>query len=1299
MIRKFARFSRVSLAILAVLGLVALTLFGLLGEKMLRSVVERRLSEALHRPVTVTGLSVNLPRRVVELREVMIPGLPGSKRPTFTAPRVRLALSFRSLFTDRILLRRLELDRPQISLQVFPDGSTDLPHLTASPGGASTAVTIGTLSIGQGDLFLNDQQIPLEVVWPNFEASLASNPKQELQGSVSAGPGPMRFGALPADDSRFELAIRFGDAVLHVDEGRLRSGRTDLALRGQFDLHREPKGEIQISGPFDLQAFDRSMAGTGLGLQGVAESRAALAIDGPKMRLTGELEGESGSFSSVPLGPFSMNVSYDGADLRLTGLRLEAMGGTAGLDVEVPERGPIRVKGALDRLSAEPLLTWLFGYSGAHLGASVSGPIDLAFPRGEVQRLSGTGDLELKPDPSVGDPVSGRFPFSAKDGAVEMKGVQLEAPKTRVGFDGAVQLDRRLDLRVKLASDDLAATDDLGRRLRAAFGVAGAQPLGAHGRGTIEGRVSGTLSSPTISGRFLGKAVTYLGVAWGEVDWIGDASADELRSESLVATRGPSRVELRGRQRLGAAGVDDALDLVIKIKDWAARDLLKVVDTTMDLDCAASGEVTLTGTRSRPFGNASLTSPEGRAFGMDFAKATLGLEFKGPTLGIEGLHATLGGGGLTVKGDLTNGTGGSSFQGHVDLEEVELADLGLQDPGRPMVGGHVTGRAELSGPLERPIVRAHFESKRIFYGDEGIGAVVVEALGTGDGILSVKGSSDSPRFQAEVSGKVEARAPHLSHLEVALISARIDPVLRALGSRFENSVVMTATARASVDGPLDDPDAITARVREGQLKIAVPEYSIETAPGFVLDVEKGAVQIAGLTLRGEGTSLAVSGKLALKSGDENDLAVTGRADLRVLSGFSRDWRTRGSATLRSQIGGTRQLPRISGGVDLEDGAFRLRAFPQGLDGLNGRIVFSESQARVAGLEGRFGGGKVSVSGQMGFGGNGPASFDLSFTGSDLGLRYPEGLRSTFGASLRFQGTAEAHWLTGELMVTKATWTRRYAITSELFSSKDSGAFSRSAADLKTSPMHLDIAIKAPGTLRLDNNLASLVARADLTLTGSPTEPQLLGRMEVERGKVFFGGNTYEVRKGLVVFANPREINPVFDVEADTRLRTYRLTLQANGTLDRVSTRITSDPPLTSAQIASLLTGGDEKDVANIGGSVNDLQTLGAGGLSSFASTLLDDNVTGRVAQGFGLSRLSIDPGKGLLSRTGGSRLTVGKRVTDDIEVIYSRNIFGGTENQLATAEYSLSNRFSLVASWQEPGGFGVDVRTRITLDR
>ncbi len=319
-------------------------------------------------------------------------------------------------------------------------------------------------------------------------------------------------------------------------------------------------------------------------------------------------------------------------------------------------------------------------------------------------------------------------------------------------------------------------------------------------------------------------------------------------------------------------------------------------------------------------------------------------------------------------------------------------------------------------------------------------------------------------------------------------------------------------------------------------------------------------------------------------------------------------------------------------------------------------------------------------------------------GTSLGLRYPEGLRSTFDGAIRLQGTTQSHWLTGNLVVSKAHWTRKYTIASELLGSQgESRGFSRGSTSFSASPMHLDIAIKAPGTLRLDNNLAELVASADLTLTGSPVEPQLMGRVEIERGKVFFRGNTYEVRKGVAHFSNPREINPVFDIEADTRMRNHRLTLQANGTLDRVSTRITSDPPLTSPQIASLLTGGDPDDPANLGTAV-DAKTLGVGGVNSLASSVVEEAITGRVAQGVGLSRFSIDLGnKGFLNGAG-ARLTLGKRVGRDWEILYSREL-GGEGDQTVTAEYSLSNRFSLILTWDERRGIGADVRTRFVLDR
>jgi autotransporter translocation and assembly factor TamB len=1288
LIRKIARLSRISLAVLALAGFAVLTVVALFGEKVLRAEVERRLAEALHRKVTVGALSVNLPGRVVELRDLVIPGLPGSKQPSLVAPRVRVALSFRSLFTTRILLRGLEIEEPRMSLQVFKDGSTDMPGMDAAGGPPSREVEIGKLVVSRGELLLNQQKIALDLDWPNFEASLSAHAGSSLEGDISAGPGPMRFGDLPAQDTRFDLGIRFADSTLFIDRGSYTgAGGTTLSLSGKFDLHQEPKGEVRFVGPFDLETFDQRVISTGLELKGIAQTRAALSIDGSKLNLTASVKGQRGSFDSVPVDTFATNLEWDGSELRLKDVMVEALGGKASLDVAVPHEGATRIKGTLENLRVEPLLHWLFDYGTAGLGARVSGPIDLSLPRGAANLLTGSGDLQFTGYPAEGDPVSGRFQFTAAAGVITMTAGRIEAPKTTANFSGTIEPDKRLDLDVTVLSEDLAVTDGLGVRLRTAFGAKGAETLGATGNGTIQGRVTGTMGEPVFTGRFSGTSVAYLGVSWGAIDWAGTATTADLRSDKLIAARGVSRVEMSGAQRLGEQGVDDAMDLKVAIKDWPAKDLLRVVQSDLDVDATASGTLRLLGGRSKPLGNANLTSATGKAYGVPFIRGELRLLFEGEALRVESLKASVGGGDLSVKGRLTGQGPASAFDGEVEIREVEVSDLGLQAAGAPMVGGHINGRATLSGPMETPRVTAHFESKRVFYGDEGMGAVVLDLAGNGDGILNVTGQSDSPRFRADVTGAIETKAPYQSRLEVKLTNARVDPVLRALGSRFENAVVITASANAHLEGPLGEPGSITAQVRDGRLRIAVPEYAIEAAPGSVIDVEKGEVRIAGLTLAGEGTSLSISGKWALRPEDTNDLAVMGRTDLRVFSGFLREWRLRGSATLRSQITGTRAAIRVSGGLDIEDGAVRVRTFPQGLDGLNGRVVFSETQAKVAGLEGRFGGGRVSVSGQMGFGGAFPASFDFFVTGDSLGLRYPEGLRSTFGASLRLQGTLDSYWLTGNLLVSKALWTRKYTITSELLGTSSTAAgFTQAAVGLKPSPMHLDLTIKAPGTLRLDNNLASLVAKADLTLTGSPTEPQLLGRVELERGKVFFRGNTYDVRKGVANFSNPREINPVFDIEADARVKSYRLILQANGTVDKVTTRITSDPPLTSTQIANLLATGDESNTAS---------TTGAAGMGVVSSVL--DDAAGRVAQelGIGLSRLSINAPLG--GHTG-TRLTVGKRVSNNLEVVYSGYVAGGTD-KLVTVEYTLSNRFSLVGSWQEPGGFGADARARFVLGK
>src|SRR5206468_11068763 len=87
------------------------------------------------------------------------------------------------------------------------------------------------------------------------------------------------------------------------------------------------------------------------------------------------------------------------------------------------------------------------------------------------------------------------------------------------------------------------------------------------------------------------------------------------------------------------------------------------------------------------------------------------------------------------------------------------------------------------------------------------------------------------------------------------------------------------------------------------------------------------------------------------------------------------------------------------------------------------------------------------------------------------------------------------------------------------------------------PVRYEVHVQAPGTLRLENNLARIVPRADLTLNGTYDHPALDGHAIIERGEILFEGNRYRITRGTIDFVNPTRIQPFVDIEAEGRIRT------------------------------------------------------------------------------------------------------------------------------------------------------------------
>ena len=564
--------------------------------------------------------------------------------------------------------------------------------------------------------------------------------------------------------------------------------------------------------------------------------------------------------------------------------------------------------------------------------------------------------------------------------------------------------------------------------------------------------------------------------------------------------------------------------------------------------------------------------------------------------------------------------------------------------------------------------------------------------GRGDGKVVIDARCRSPRVELTLAGSVAVAALAPAELRLALKDTSIDPFLRVLYPALPPVVSIVASGEADLAGPLAAPERLLGQARVSELLVGLPEYPVRNPEPLRFRLEREGLRIEGLRLAGEGTDLRLSGSAGMIGRAPLELSVEGAADLRVLSVVTRRLRGRGAARLGMTVRGTAEAPRVDGTLELTGAGLRVRGFPTGLDGLQGSVRFSEAGAQLQEVTGSLGGGPVELSGNAGYSEGRLSAVDVQLLGRRVTLPYPEGLRSVLDLELRLFGDAARQWLSGTIDVRHALWTRRYDVASELLATR---AERGEAVSLREG-LRFDIRVRAPGTLEVDNNLAALRARAELNIAGSSDEPAVLGRAEIDRGRVYFQGNTYTIRRGSVDFNNPRRIEPVFSIESETRIRSYRVTLNVNGTLERIYPTLTSDPPLSAVQIVNLLAGADENQVASLTQSQSDQARLAAAGAATLAAGRISEEVgiERQAERLFGLNRFSIDPAlvKGDVANPT-ARLTVGKRITPDINVVYSIDLKSGQE-QLLSVEYTLSDRFSILLTSSEPGGLGVDVRIR-----
>jgi len=1275
--------------------------------------VESTLSAYFRRPVTVASLGVRLATGELEITGLRVGGITPDAPPFLEIDSVRVNPSVAPWRGDRIVLSRVRLQGMRLRIQAFPSpplgpGGDDIPKLGSGGrggGGHGLLVAVERLVIVGGEFILNHERVPLELDLPEFRGRLLGRPDGGVAGHLSFEPGRLKMGNAPELQLGTEIDVIVRRGVVDVQGARVFAENINLAYHGRIRLAGRPQGQLSLDGPVDLAVLERHVFRSGLGFAGTARWGGLLSIDGSRLRIEGRMQGEDGSFMGASVPRFATWLSYDGTSgLVMRELDVEALGGNALLSVDVPPTAthrPVWIRGRMDAADGEGTLRMLFGWGELGIGTTATGEVDVSWPKGQTRNLTGRLALAFAERPDGRLPLAGRLDWRAEAGLQRYELLELTGQGLAARVSGEVDAEERARLELAFETEDLAATDTALVRIRRALGNPEAQAAGFSGAGRFRGRWGGTLDWPVFDGRFEGSELGYGGVQWGEAAWTGsfDTAAEAVTSRPLRLRKAGAELVWEGRTEVGWLGQKDALAGRAQATAWPAEDLVRFMEWNVAASGRLTGAANVRGRRSAPEGDAQGTAHGGRYYGVAYDEATIESRWRAQQAEVTRGELRLGGGLVRFAGSVSDD---GVYDATGEIEAVDVAVF-VPAPGPTAgLGGRISGHMLLQGTLTRPRLAAKLSSPRLFFGDEGIGALEAQLTGAGDGRVLVDGRCRSGRLDLTLVGSAFASAPYQADLRLALHSTSVDPFLRALRPQLPQGLALVASGAARIEGPLARPAELRAEAILPELELLMADFPVRAREPMSLRLAAGRLELGRLHLGGEGTDLSVDGALDLVGDGPLALTARGSADLRVLAAVTRRFRGTGDARLAVSVSGSRAAPVVRGTLDLEGAGLRLRGFPHGVEGLRGRVRFSERSAELEGVKGSLAGGPLTLAGQLAYRAGQLSSYDVRATGRGLALRYPEGLRSLLDAELRLFGDAQQQWVTGTIDVRQALYTKRYDVASELLALRR--ALPATTAAIATGA-RLDLRMQAPGTLRIDNNLATLQARADLALSGTSDAPLVTGRAEIERGRLYFQGRTYVIQRGALDFVNPQRLDPLFDIEAFTRIRSYQVTLRVSGTLERVTPTLTSDPPLSSLQILALLAGQEESAVASLTQTQarQDQAALAVAGAATLAAGRLSESMgLEREAERlFGLNRFSIDPSllRGATTRT--ARVTVGKRLTPDLNVLYSQDL-RGTEERILAVEYALTDRFSLLLTRTDPGtaktgtekGWAFDVRLR-----
>jgi translocation and assembly module TamA len=780
----------------------------------------------------------------------------------------------------------------------------------------------------------------------------------------------------------------------------------------------------------------------------------------------------------------------------------------------------------------------------------------------------------------------------------------------------------------------------------------------------------------------------------------------------------------------GSVSLDPSGPLDLQLRGQA--DLSRVPPPSgWTLQGVATGDVRVTGTRTQPRVNGLIALRDGllqRPGAPPIRVAGGEILLEGDVAIARNLRVNMASSNLELTGRIPlTAVLGEDLAGRLGLSEsvpteivahldIDLADLPLPPP--YAATGRLRGDAVLSGTRTHP--RA---SGELVLRDALLLRAGVPMASVADGhVLLAEDAVEVPGFDAIVaegtatlSGRVplaallgETRAERF-HLAAGEASLRLQWRDIEVASLYEtvrpdrlSPLEGTLAGEASVEGQFTDWRNVRGFVRTELTTLRVENQSFALEP-LTMTLQEGRVTTSGLVLSVEDTTFRAEGEADLVRRTVRAHAG-GHLELGALSPFIDAFTLSGPAEMDVDVNGPLFDPSVDGTVTVTDARLRVRDMPIVITDVKARLLLDETSIRVAEASALLGGGTIALSGGGALQGLRLRDLNLSIAARGVAVRYPVGgttgsrlwseLKARADAELTLTGRPGSFQLAGTVDADRALYDSDIFLEEAFLPPQVPPEAGEPSRLRRAVALSITFNLKNPLVVR--NNVAELQADGSLQVRGDLAEPAPFGRLEMhEGGRVFLQGREFTITSGSFVYQGT--MDPEIHVVATTVVShpdgDVEVTVSANGNLREPRLSLTSVPPYSEKELASLIVTG-RPDVTLDASTVV---------LGRHAAALLAGRFTRTVARqlmSLGFDQVDIQPD--LLAREGNpsARFVFGKQVSPNLRLIYAVGL-----NDAEARYYQAQFRFrpgrevNLKAQHAENGSYTYSVGQRLRLGK